>query len=270
VKLAIYLPTVSVLMLLTACGDTSSENPTAESSPSQMTERVIEEPEVVEEDGHQTEASIPADHEEGHAEPFDTGTRAQTQAPHVHGEATLQVVAEGGNIEVRLESPAESIIGFEHPPRDAQHWQQAADAIDALSKPDVLVVSDSQTACESQQLSWSTALFTAEELKQRPKSSTEHEDEHHAHHDHEADSDSHDQHDDDHDHDQDHEDDSDHASIEASWVFRCNATPSSLEHRLMVVFPGLKKLDVQLATQSAQKSWVTEGRETERFSLQAE
>jgi len=79
VKLAIYLPTVSVLMLLTACGDTSSQNATAESLPSQMTEHVIEEPEVVEEDGHQTEASIPADDEEGHAEPFDTGTRAQTQ-----------------------------------------------------------------------------------------------------------------------------------------------------------------------------------------------
>jgi len=251
------------ILLLTGCSDAANQDSKEGSTQSQTAEHIIEEPEAVDEDGHPTGQSLPADDEPEPAEHLDTGTTTQVQAAHVHGEAVLQVVAEGGNIEVRLESPAESIIGFEHPPRDSADWQQAADAIATLSKSDVLVVNDSQSPCASIQMTWSTALFTAEELKKQPASSNEHEGEHHGHNDH---ADSHDQ----HSEPDEHEGDADHSSIEASWVFRCKAQPSSLEHQLMVVFPGLKKLEVQLATQGAQTSWATEDRGPALFSLQGD
>ncbi|MEM9604797.1 MAG: DUF2796 domain-containing protein, partial [Pseudomonadota bacterium] len=48
---------------------------------------------------------------------------AETKAldPHVHGIATLQLVQEGSELAITLDSPAASLIGFEHAPEtDAQ------------------------------------------------------------------------------------------------------------------------------------------------------
>ena len=49
---------------------------------------------------------------------------AETKAldPHVHGIATLQIVQDGQSLAVTLDSPAASLLGFEHAPQtEAQH-----------------------------------------------------------------------------------------------------------------------------------------------------
>jgi hypothetical protein len=63
-----------------------------------------------------------------------TATRADefTQhAAHEHGKATLDVAVDGGVVEIRLDSPAVNVLGFEHAPRTPAE-KQAVDAAAAL------------------------------------------------------------------------------------------------------------------------------------------
>lgn len=54
------------------------------------------------------------------------------QAPHVHGEASLDIAWEGGTLEVRLESPADNLLGFEHAPASDAERAALASAVAAL------------------------------------------------------------------------------------------------------------------------------------------
>jgi len=40
------------------------------------------------------------------------------QHAHVHGQAALQVTVDGASLDLRLESPLEAVLGFEHAPRN--------------------------------------------------------------------------------------------------------------------------------------------------------
>ena len=170
-----------------------------------------------------------------------------SQAVHVHGEAVLLVVTEAGQVQVRLESPAESVIGFEHPPRTTQEWQRAATAIAALSAHNVLVAGDPDGPCKRMEMTWSTPLFSASALANPPAKSNPtgreigHAEETH-HHDGDVSA---------------NEVAQDaavpakvegHSGIEATWRFSCGGTPEWLEQRLLSTFPDLERLEVQLAT----------------------
>lgn len=45
---------------------------------------------------------------------------------HVHGQAGLQVAADGAHLDLRLQAPLEAVLGFEHAPRNAR--ERAAEA----------------------------------------------------------------------------------------------------------------------------------------------
>ncbi len=196
----------------------------------------------------------------------DVGEPSYAQAAHVHGEAVLLVVTEAGQVQVRLESPAESVIGFEHPPGTTQEWQQAATAIAALSAHNVLVAGDPDGLCKRMEMTWSTPLFSASALANPPAKSNPtrreigHAEETH-HHDGDVSA---------------NEVAQDaavpakvegHSGIEATWRFSCGGTPEWLEQRLLSTFPDLERLEVQLASAAAQRAWVIEERIPGRFLL---
>jgi Protein of unknown function (DUF2796) len=52
---------------------------------------------------------------------------------HVHGTAKLNIAIEGSTATVEFESPAESIVGFEHQAKTAADQQQQAKALDLLN-----------------------------------------------------------------------------------------------------------------------------------------
>ena len=49
-------------------------------------------------------------------------------AAHVHGRATLDVAVDGGRVDIRFDSPAIDVLGFEHAPRTAAERQAVRDA----------------------------------------------------------------------------------------------------------------------------------------------
>ena len=85
--------TIPCLLLLVACGDSSSPRP---------------DPPLVE------------------------GERLGTAGAHEHGIARLGLAVDGTRLTVDLQLPAESVFGFEHAPRSAQERATAAEALDRL------------------------------------------------------------------------------------------------------------------------------------------
>ena len=60
---------------------------------------------------------------------------AQGSGPHVHGLARLLLAYEEGTLELQLTSPAESLVGFEHPPGNAEEASAVAGAEAILRDP---------------------------------------------------------------------------------------------------------------------------------------
>ncbi|TNY26441.1 hypothetical protein BV497_08845 [Fulvimonas soli] len=72
-------------------------------------------------------ASMPAD-----------GVRAQTlrqHGPHVHGIATVDVALDGPALQIAVEAPGANLVGFEHPPHDAQERARLEAVLAALRAP---------------------------------------------------------------------------------------------------------------------------------------
>lgn len=72
-------------------------------------------------------------------------------AAHVHGEGRLTLAIEGGHVEITLDSPAESIIGFEHAPENDKEKAQLTQAIAHLRAPETLFRFDAAAQCVPQQ-----------------------------------------------------------------------------------------------------------------------
>jgi hypothetical protein len=60
------------------------------------------------------------------------GRKRHQHGAHVHGSAKLNIAAEGRTATVEFESPAESIVGFEHKAKTAADQQKQAKALDLL------------------------------------------------------------------------------------------------------------------------------------------
>ncbi|WP_243041271.1 ZrgA family zinc uptake protein [Dyella sedimenti] len=66
------------------------------------------------------------------------GLMAQTlrqSAPHVHGITHVTIALENQDLQVELEAPGINVVGFEHPPGDAQQQAQLKAALALLGKP---------------------------------------------------------------------------------------------------------------------------------------
>ncbi len=71
---------------------------------------------------------------------------AQTHHHHEHGIVRLDVAVDGSNINVLLQSPLDSFVGFERAPRTDAEKKRAANALDAL-RSGVLLQPNPQANC---------------------------------------------------------------------------------------------------------------------------
>ena len=74
---------------------------------------------------------------------------AYAAPPHVHGEAQLEIVQEGNTLSIHLESPAESLLGFEHPPRSPAETQAVAKLKATLGQSDTLFTLTESARCRA-------------------------------------------------------------------------------------------------------------------------
>ena len=171
------------------------------------------------------------DHDQKHA------STASLDA-HEHGVASLNLVVDGGQLMIELDSPAANIVGFEHMPGSAEDFAALADARKQLLRADALFAITDAAGCALEEAEAKSPLFEAD------AQATEHE---HEKHDHAE------QH---HDHDEHHAEHAGaHSDIEASFHYDC-ANPDAIEQievKLFEVFPRTEKLLLQAITPRGQQ-----------------
>ena len=169
---------------------------------------------------------------------------------HVHGEARLMLALENETLEVRLESPAADIVGFEHRASSDAQKTKLEQARRQLENP-VAWLQVENRSCEL--LSTSVDLSMLEPVPDYDDTEKgEHEHRHEHHHDkHGAEQQHHDP-----DHNQDAANDGSHNEVSASYRYRC--TPANreiaLEVQLFSAFPSLHKISTQWVSDSKQGS----------------
>ncbi len=143
---------------------------------------------------------------------------------HVHGKAKLDVAVDGQILSVHLDSPLESLLGFEHTPNNAAQVQQAREMVAKLRNGSALFALPAAAACQLEQVSIETDALAPSLLDggtQPPpppptgakKEASKHDD------------------------------------LDADYIFRC-AHPSALtgmEIQLFQYFPRLHQLKIQVA-----------------------
>jgi hypothetical protein len=76
--------------------------------------------------------------------------QAQTlrqQGAHVHGTTNVDVGLDGTVLQVTLDAPGINMLGFEHPPHDAQQGRQVADVLAAMRDPAPWLIPAAAAAC---------------------------------------------------------------------------------------------------------------------------
>ena len=190
---------------------------------------------------------------------------------HTHGVANMTLVSENGVLEIEFESPAVSLLGFEHKPSTQEHIN-AVEAAKVILKSSPTVFTMQGAKCSADTINVDI-LGPAGEVLEDKHDDHEHEahSDKHDDHAHEAHSeDKHDDHEDeahsegdhdDHEHEthskgkqDEHERNESHSEVSASYVYRCDNTEKlkSINVALFEHFSGLEKINVNWVTETQQ------------------
>ncbi len=143
---------------------------------------------------------------------------AADQSAHVHGQATLNLVAEANSVMLRLESPAMNMLGFEHEPATKAQHKALEAVLKKLHQPEALIA-----------FNGTTCRFTTVDITNPFSSYSEH--------------DKHDKHDK-HEHHADSGDE--HREFVVEYQAECPnlSALKSIHFSLLDQFKGIEKLDV--------------------------
>ena len=159
---------------------------------------------------------------------------------HEHGAANLMLVIEGDKLQIGIEVPSESLIGFEHFPKSPSDRENFNEAIKILSDPSKSFSTPDDAECLLTGLNVSQTLFSGEE-----------EDEHGHEENEEQGHDDHDEH--------GHEDSEKgelHSEFRSNYSWNCLHTDEidSIGNKLFSFFPGIEEIRVNWITTSGQGS----------------
>jgi hypothetical protein len=137
-------------------------------------------------------------------------------APHVHehGVVQLQISIEGERVDVALQAPLDSLLGFERAPRTDAERRAAAEALSTLRQPQSWLKPEAAAACALTQSSVDAGVLEAG--AQAPRDG--------------------------------------HAEVEAAYALRCTQPQalSSLEVGLFEVFKRIQRIEIQTAGANGQ------------------
>ena len=166
---------------------------------------------------------------------FQTSGKVRQKDSHEHGAANLMLAIEGDKLQIAIEVPSESLIGFEHFPKSRSDRENFSEAIKILSNPSKFFSTPADAECLLTGLNVSQSLFSGEE-----------EDEH----GHEK-KDEHDEH--------GHEDSEKgeiHSEFRSNYSWNCLHTDEidSIGNKLFSFFPRIEEIRVNWITNSGQGS----------------
>ena len=183
---------------------------------------------------------------------------AQGAGPHVHGLARLLLAYDQGTLELQLTAPAESLVGFEHPPGNVEEASAVAGAEAILNDP-ARVFRPEGAVCELDEMQIENPFADAAGGHHTADGSghSHHTEEGHrdaAHedgghdNDHATDHDNGHEHEHEHEHDQhDHETTSTHTDFVAEYRLECEGSkaPRSIGIMLFEHFPRLERVTLE-------------------------
>ena len=150
---------------------------------------------------------------------------AESQKAHVHGLVTMTLALEKETLEIQIESPAESLLGFEHKARQSKEKQVVRKTEKLLNAPELLF-SFKGASCKPKVSTVDLSrLITSKD-----------------------------------NHDKDHEnhskgyDGSSHSEVSASYLFYCEQGENldTVSVSLFELFPGIVKINAMWITESRQ------------------
>jgi hypothetical protein len=135
---------------------------------------------------------------------------------HVHGVAKLEVAVEGGNLSLRLESPLEGLLGFEHAPRNDQERATVAEMRRKLADAGKLFAPTTAAQCTLKSVQVEVPMLDAKQATANAE----------------------------------------HADLDADFLFNCAqpAKLTGLDVRLFQAFPKMRRVEAQVVTVKGQKA----------------
>ena len=161
---------------------------------------------------------------------------------HTHGAAELNLAYEGGALEVELEAPAMSLLGFEHKPKTDEQVNAINRTLAILNAVE-RVFNVQGADCQAQAVNIDIdgpagdALGkTKSQHKESQHEESHHKESHHKEHDHH------------------HVDEQQHSEILANYTFNCGdkAEISAITIKLFDAFPKLENITVNWVTEEQQ------------------
>ena len=148
-----------------------------------------------------------------------TTTLHAGEQPHQHGVASLQVVVEGNTLVVHLESPLDNLVGFERTPKTDAERSKIQRSTQRLRHPAELLQPTSEAGCSVDKITLASDVLDPALLGESAVWRTL------AHQD------------------------KNHAELSTTWRFVCTKPDllRGLEVKLFDAFPGLKRLQTQVA-----------------------
>ena len=171
---------------------------------------------------------------------FQTSAQVRQKDSHEHGAANLMLAIEGDKLQIGIEVPSESLIGFEHFPKSRSDRENFSEAIKILSNPSKFFSTPTDAECLLTGLNVSQSLFSGEE---KDEHGHEEKDEH-----------GHEEHDE-HGHD-DSEKGEIHSEFRSNYSWNCIHTDEidSIGNKLFSFFPRIEEIRVNWITNSGQGS----------------
>ena len=200
---------------------------------------------------------------------FSTLATAQTVRQldeHTHGNADLSMVISGEQVAISFESPADSIVGFEHLPKNDEQRALIANARETLGNYRKLFEFSDTANCElvEKSVSWSldAELARHEEHKHEEHKHEEHEHEEHKEHEHEEHE--HKEHEhkehehEEHGHEEHDSDHSGHSEFATEFLLNCQNIQNLTEIKVQIFdqFSGLETIHFEAVLDQGPRSEV--------------
>jgi hypothetical protein len=141
---------------------------------------------------------------------------------HEHGVVHLDVAIEGDTLAIQLESPLDSVLGFERQPRTPAERQSVDRMLATLRGGGVLFTPDARGQCRFEDAQLDSGLIAGSPPASAAAAKSEHLD------------------------------------VDVSYRFRCASAAelTTLSHQLFALFPRIQRIDAQVATPKGQSRQV--------------
>ncbi|MGY0616534.1 zinc uptake protein ZrgA [Vibrio sp. FJH11] len=174
---------------------------------------------------------------------------------HVHGQIEFNIAQDGKDLLIEITAPGADVVGFEHPPENAEQKQVLKNVVAKLEDANSLFAINPQAKCDvTEALVNHTLDDEHEEHGDHGHEGHDHDEHAHDDHDEHHDNDGHDEHDDHEGHD--HDEHNGHGEFSVQYRFNCEQVSelSSIKTGWFNQFPATESVSVNLFTDTTQSA----------------